>query len=47
LAFGVRTVEIWLFKCLQFDFATFSYGELGILPEIELLASGEHIFDLL
>jgi len=40
-------VEVWLFECSQPDFATFSYGRLGILPEIELLASGECIFDLL
>jgi hypothetical protein len=39
-------MEIWLFECLQPDFATFGYGGLGILPEIELLASGEHIFRL-
>jgi hypothetical protein len=47
LAFGVGTVEIWLFECSQPDFATFGYGGLGISPEIELLANGEHIFDLL
>jgi hypothetical protein len=46
LAFGVRTVEIWLFECLQLDLATFGYGGLGISPEIELLANGEHNFQL-
>ncbi len=46
LAFGVGTVEIWLFECLQPNFATFGYGGLGISLEIELLASGEHIFRL-
>jgi hypothetical protein len=46
LAFGVGTVEIWLFECSQPNFATFSYGRLGISSEIELLASGEHIFRL-
>ncbi len=47
LAFGVGTVEIWLFECSQPNFATFGYGKLGILPEIELLVSGEHIFRLM
>jgi hypothetical protein len=47
LAFGVGTVEIWLFECLQPNFATFGYGGLGISPKIELLASGDRIFDLL
>ncbi len=46
LAFGVGTVEIWLFECSQPNFATFDYGKLGILSEIELLVSGEHIFRL-
>jgi len=46
LAFGVGTVEIWLFKCLQPNFATFGYGKLGISLEIELLVSGEHILQL-
>jgi len=46
LAFGVGTVEIWLFECLQPNFATISYGKLAISLEIELLASGEHIFRL-
>jgi hypothetical protein len=46
LAFGVGTVEIWLFECLQPNFTTFGYGKLGISLEIELLASGEHIFRL-
>jgi hypothetical protein len=46
LAFGVGTVEIWLFECSQPNFATFGYGKLGILLEIELLVSGEHIFRL-
>jgi hypothetical protein len=46
LAFGVRTVEIWLFECSQFDLTTFGYGGLGISSEIELLASGEHNFQL-
>ncbi len=46
LAFSVGTVEIWLFECLQPNFATFGYGGLGISSEIELLASGEHIFRL-
>jgi hypothetical protein len=40
-------MEIWLFECLQPDFVTFGYGELGISPEIELLVNGERIFDLL
>ncbi len=44
LAFGVGMVEIWLFECSQLDLATFGYGGLGISPEIELLASGEHNF---
>ncbi len=44
LAFGVETVEIWLFECSQPNFTTFGYGKLGILLEIELLVSGEHIF---
>jgi hypothetical protein len=39
-------MEIWLFECSQPNFAAFSYGKLGILPEIELLVSGEHIFQL-
>jgi hypothetical protein len=47
LAFGVGMVEIWLFECSQPDFATFGYGGLGTSPKIELLASGERIFDLL
>jgi hypothetical protein len=47
LAFGVGTVEIWLFECSHPDSATFGYGGLGISPEIELLASEERIFDLL
>jgi hypothetical protein len=46
LAFGVRTMEIWLFECSQPNFATFGYGKLRILPKIELLVSGEHIFRL-
>jgi len=46
LAFGVGTVEIWSFECLQTDFTAFGYGGLGILSEIELLATGERIFDL-
>jgi len=46
LAFGVGTVEIWLFECSQPNFATFNYGKLGISLEIELLTSGEHIFRL-
>jgi hypothetical protein len=46
LAFGVRTVEIWLFECSQLDLATFGYGGLGISSEIELLANGEHNFRL-
>ncbi len=46
LTFGVGTVEIWLFECLQPNFATFGYGKLRISLEIELLASGEHIFRL-
>jgi len=46
LAFGVGTVEIWLFECSQPNFATFGYGKLGISLEIELLASGEHILRL-
>jgi hypothetical protein len=40
-------MEIWLFECSQPDFAAFGYGGLGILLEIELLASGERILDLL
>jgi hypothetical protein len=47
LAFGVGTVDIWLFECSQPDFVAFGYDELGISPKIELLASGERIFDLL
>jgi hypothetical protein len=47
LAFGVGTVEIWLFECSQPDFATFGYGGLGISREIELLAGRGRIFDLL
>ncbi len=47
LVFGVGTVEIWLFECLQLDLATFGYGGLGISPKIELLASGEHNFRLI
>jgi hypothetical protein len=46
LAFGLKTVEIWLFECSQPNFTTFGYGRLRILPEIELLASGEHIFQI-
>jgi hypothetical protein len=46
LAFGVGTVEIWLFECSQPNFATFGYGKLGILSKIELLVSGDHIFQL-
>jgi len=46
LAFGVRTMEIWLFECSQPNFATFGYGKLRILPKIELLVSGEHLFRL-
>jgi len=46
LAFGVGMVEIWLFECSHPNFATFGYGKLGILPEIELLVNGEHIFRL-
>jgi hypothetical protein len=46
LAFGVGTMEIWLFECSQPNFTTFGYGKLGILSEIELLVSGEHIFRL-
>ncbi len=44
LAFGVGTVEIWLFECSQLDFATFGYDGLRISSKIELLASGEHNF---
>jgi hypothetical protein len=47
LAFGVGTVEIWSFECSQADFTAFSYGGLGISLEIELLANGERIFNLL
>jgi hypothetical protein len=47
MAFDVGTVEIWLFECSQPNFATFGYGGLGISLKIELLASGERIFDLL
>ncbi len=46
MAFGVGTVEIWSFECLQPDFATSGYGGLRILLEIEFLASGEHNFRL-
>jgi hypothetical protein len=46
LAFGVGMMEIWLFECSQLDLATFGYDRLGISPEIELLASGEHNFRL-
>jgi hypothetical protein len=46
LAFGVGIVEIWSFECSQPDFTAFGYGELGILLEIELLACGECIFQL-
>jgi len=46
LAFGVGTMEIWLLKCSQPNFATFGYGKLGISLEIELLVSGEHILRL-
>jgi len=46
LAFGVGTVEIWLFECSQPNFTTSGYGKLGILSKIELLFSGEHIFRL-
>ncbi len=46
LAFGVGTVEIWLFECSQPNFATFGYGKLRISLEIELLASEEHILRL-
>jgi len=46
LAFGVGTVEIWLFECSQPDFATFGYGGLGISSKFELLASGGAHFRL-
>jgi hypothetical protein len=47
MAFGVGIMEIWSFECSQPDFAAFGYGGLGISSKIELLAKGEHIFDLL
>ncbi len=46
MAFGVGTMEIWLFECSQPNFTTFGYGILEILPEIKLFVSGEHIFRL-
>ncbi len=46
LAFGVRTVEIWLFECSELDLATFGYGGLRISSKMELLASGEQNFRL-
>ncbi len=36
-------MDIWLFECLQPDFATFDYGGLGISLKIKLLVSGERI----